>query len=136
MKLLWLTLRQATARWSMPVQRGDLALQQFAIRFKGRVTVRLGGHSSGSLTQKFGHSLAGSSIGNLRRFGWAPDGHWVHIRMLRKRGACLTMLGARAANSLAATMTIRGGTTGNVFAASTAKFLTPRPSIRRLGRSR
>ena len=39
MKLLWLTLRQATARWSMPIKRWDLALQQFAIRFDGRVTV-------------------------------------------------------------------------------------------------
>jgi putative transposase len=39
MKLLWLALRQATERWTMPIQRWDLALQQFAIRFDGRVTV-------------------------------------------------------------------------------------------------
>jgi len=39
MKLLWLALRQATARWSMPIRQWDLALQQFAIRFDGRIAV-------------------------------------------------------------------------------------------------
>jgi putative transposase len=39
MKLLWLALRQATARWSMPIKKWDLALQQLAIRFEGRLTL-------------------------------------------------------------------------------------------------
>lgn len=68
---------------------------------------------------------AGSFIGMRRRFGRAPDGQRVHIRQPRNRGTCLTMIGALSANGLEAMMTIRGGTTGDVFAAWTAEFLAP-----------
>ena len=39
MKLLWMALNHASAKWSMPIRQWDLALQQFAIRFDGRVAV-------------------------------------------------------------------------------------------------
>jgi putative transposase len=39
MKVLFLALRNAATKWTMPIQRWDLALQQFAIHFEGRITL-------------------------------------------------------------------------------------------------
>ena len=39
MKVIWLALRQATKKWTMPIKQWDLALQQFAIHFEGRVNL-------------------------------------------------------------------------------------------------
>jgi transposase-like protein len=36
-KLLWLALDRASAKWTMPIKAWDIALQQFAITFDGRV---------------------------------------------------------------------------------------------------
>jgi putative transposase len=38
-KLLWLALDKASKKWSMPIRKWDLALQQLAIHFEGRVTL-------------------------------------------------------------------------------------------------
>lgn len=39
MKVLFLALRNAARKWTMPIQRWDLALQQLAIHFEGRITL-------------------------------------------------------------------------------------------------
>ena len=39
MKVLYLALIRATKTWTMPIKRWDLALQQFAIHFEGRLTL-------------------------------------------------------------------------------------------------
>ena len=39
MKVLFLALRNAATKWTMPIKRWDLALQQFAIQFEGRITL-------------------------------------------------------------------------------------------------
>ena len=39
MRILWFTLQKAAAKWTMPIRRWDLALQQFAIRFPDRINL-------------------------------------------------------------------------------------------------
>lgn len=39
MKVIYLALTRATQTWTMPIKRWDLALQQFAIHFEGRLTL-------------------------------------------------------------------------------------------------
>jgi putative transposase len=39
MKVIWLALRNAAKKWTMPIRRWDLALQQFAIHFDGRINL-------------------------------------------------------------------------------------------------
>ena len=39
LKSLWLALQHASKRWTMPIQRWDLARQQLAIHFEGRFTL-------------------------------------------------------------------------------------------------
>lgn len=39
LKVLFLALRNAATKWTMPIKRWDLALQQFAIHFEGRITL-------------------------------------------------------------------------------------------------
>ena len=38
-KLLWLALDRASVKWTMPIQRWDMALQQFSIHFPGRLAL-------------------------------------------------------------------------------------------------
>jgi putative transposase len=38
-KLLWLALDRASGKWTMPIRRWDMALQQFAIHFPGRLSL-------------------------------------------------------------------------------------------------
>ena len=55
LKVLFLALRNAATKWTMPIKRWDLALQQFAIHLEGRITLlpghrpRAGPHTLGRL---------------------------------------------------------------------------------------
>lgn len=68
---------------------------------------------------------AGSHIGMIPRYGRAPSGTRVHLRAPRNRGTVLTMIGALTADGLEAMMTIRGGTSGDVFFAFIEHVLAP-----------
>jgi transposase-like protein len=39
MRILWFTLQKAAAKWTMPIRRWDLALQQLAIRSPDRINL-------------------------------------------------------------------------------------------------
>ncbi len=39
MKLLWLGLQKASKKWTMPIRNWSLAINQFAIKFEGRMTL-------------------------------------------------------------------------------------------------
>ncbi len=39
LKMLFLTLQHAAKKWTMPIRQWDLALQQFAIHFEGRLAL-------------------------------------------------------------------------------------------------
>lgn len=39
MRIIWFTLQKATQKWTMPIRQWDRALQQFAIRFDGRISI-------------------------------------------------------------------------------------------------
>lgn len=68
---------------------------------------------------------AGSHASMTRTHGWAPSGEEVHDFVPRNRGGPITIIGALTLDGLVATMTIDGGTDGDVFAAYVEQVLLP-----------
>ena len=60
-----------------------------------------------------------------RAYAWAPRGQRAHATKLRNRGQALTLIGAMGVNGLMATMTVDGGTDGEVFRCYVEQVLVP-----------
>lgn len=67
----------------------------------------------------------GSHIDLARAYGWAPCGQRAYAAKPRNRGQALTLIGAMGVNGLVATMTVDGGTDGDVFRSYVAQVLAP-----------
>lgn len=68
---------------------------------------------------------AGSTVAMTRTHARAPRGERTSEAVPRNRGTVTTILGALSVDGLQATMTIEGGTDGDVFAAYVEQVLTP-----------
>lgn len=67
----------------------------------------------------------GSHIDMARAYAWAPRGQRAHATKPRNRGQALTLIGAMGVNGLMATMTVDGGTDGEVFRCYVEQVLVP-----------
>jgi transposase len=67
----------------------------------------------------------GSHIDMARAYGWAPRGQRAYAAKPRNRGQALTLIGALGVNGLVATMTVTGGTDGEVFRSYVEQVLVP-----------
>lgn len=67
----------------------------------------------------------GSHIDLARAYAWAPRGQRAHAAKPRNRGHALTLIGAMGINGLVATMTVEGGTDGEVFRSYVEQVLVP-----------
>ena len=68
----------------------------------------------------------GSHIDMARAYAWAPRGQRAHAAKPRNRGHAVTLIGAMGVNGLVATMTVMGGTDGEVFRSYVEQVLRPR----------
>jgi transposase len=67
----------------------------------------------------------GSHIDLARAYAWAPRGQRAYAAKPRNRGQALTLMGALGVNGLVATMTVAGGTDGEVFHSYGEQGLAP-----------
>lgn len=67
----------------------------------------------------------GSHIDMARAYAGAPRGHRAYAAKPRNRGHALTLMGAMGAHGLVATMTVAGGTDGEVFRSYVDQVLVP-----------
>lgn len=67
----------------------------------------------------------GSHIDMARAYAWAPRGQRAHAAKPRNRGQALTLIGALGVSGLVATMTVAGGTDGEVFRSYVDQVLVP-----------
>jgi transposase len=67
----------------------------------------------------------GSHIDLARLYAWAPCGQRAYATKPRNRGRALTMIGAIGVEGLLATMTVEGGTDGDVFRSYVDQVLAP-----------
>jgi transposase len=67
----------------------------------------------------------GSHIDMARAYAWAPRGQRAYGAKPRNRGQALTLLGAMSVKGLVATMTVTGGTDGEVFRSYVDQVLAP-----------
>jgi transposase len=67
----------------------------------------------------------GSPIDMARSYAWAPRGQRAYAAKPRNRGQALTLIGAMGVNGLGATMTVAGGTDGEVFRSYVDPVLAP-----------
>jgi len=67
----------------------------------------------------------GSHIDMARLYAWAPRGQRAYAAKPRNRGQALTRIGAMGVNGLGATMTVAGGTDGEVFRSYVDQVLVP-----------
>ncbi len=67
----------------------------------------------------------GSHIDMARPYAWAPRGHRAHAAKPRNRGRAVTLLGALGREGLVATMSVEGGTDGEVFRSYVEQVLAP-----------
>jgi transposase len=67
----------------------------------------------------------GSHIDLARTYAWAPRGQRASAAKPRNRGPALTRIGALGVNGLGATMTVTGGTDGEVFRTYVDQILVP-----------
>lgn len=69
----------------------------------------------------------GSHIDLARLYAWAPRGQRAYAARPRNRGRALTMIGAIGLTGLVATMSVEGGTDGDVFRTYVEQVLAPHP---------
>jgi transposase len=67
----------------------------------------------------------GSHIDMARAYAWAPRGQRAYAAKPRNRGHTLTLIGALGVDGLVATMTVAGGTDGEVFRSYVDQVLVP-----------
>ena len=67
----------------------------------------------------------GSHIDMARSYAWAPRGQRAYAAKPRNRGQALTLIGAMGVDGLVATMTVAGGTDGEVFRSYVDQVLAP-----------
>jgi transposase len=67
----------------------------------------------------------GSHIDMARAYAWAPRGQRAYAAKPRNRGRAVTLIGAMGRNGLVATMTVEGGTDGEVFRRYVEHVLAP-----------
>ena len=67
----------------------------------------------------------GSHIDMARAYAWAPRGQRAYATKPRNRGRALTLIGAMGVHGLVATMTVTGGTDGEVFRSYVEQVLGP-----------
>jgi transposase len=67
----------------------------------------------------------GSHIDMARAYAWAPRGQRAYAAKPRNRGRAVTLIGAMGRNGLVATMTVEGGTDGEVFRSYVEHVLAP-----------
>jgi transposase len=67
----------------------------------------------------------GSHIDMARAYAWAPRGQRAYAAKPRNRGQALTLIGAMGVSGLVATMTVAGGTDGEVFRSYVEQVLAP-----------
>lgn len=67
----------------------------------------------------------GSHIDMARAYAWAPRGQRAYATKPRNRGHAVTRIGAMGVNGLVATMTVTGGTDGDVFRSYVDQVLVP-----------
>jgi transposase len=67
----------------------------------------------------------GSHIDMARAYAWAPRGERAHATKPRNRGQAVTLIGAMGVNGLVATITVDGGTDGDVFRSYVEQGLVP-----------
>lgn len=67
----------------------------------------------------------GSHIDMARTYAWAPCGQRAYAAKPRNRGRAVTLIGAMGVNGLVATMTVDGGTDGEVFRSYVEQVLVP-----------
>jgi transposase len=67
----------------------------------------------------------GSHIDMARPYAWAPRGQRAHAAKPRNRGRAVTLIGAMGVTGLVATMTVEGGTDGEVFRSYVDQVLVP-----------
>jgi transposase len=67
----------------------------------------------------------GSHLDMARTYAWAPRGHRAYAAKPRNRGRAVTLIGALGVNGLVATMTVEGGTDGEVFRSYVKQVLVP-----------
>ena len=60
-----------------------------------------------------------------RFYAWAPRGQRAYAAKPRNRGRAVTMIGAMGVNGVVATMTVEGGTDGDVFRSYVDQVLAP-----------
>jgi transposase len=60
-----------------------------------------------------------------RAYAWAPCGQRAYAAKPRNRGQALTLIGALGVDGLVATMTVTGGTDGEVFRSYVEQVLAP-----------
>lgn len=60
-----------------------------------------------------------------RAYAWAPRGQRAHAAKPRNRGRAVTLIGALGMSGLVATMTVEGGTDGDVFRSYVDQVLVP-----------
>ena len=60
-----------------------------------------------------------------RTYAWAPRGERAHATKPRNRGQAVTLIGAMGVHGLVATMTVDGGTDGEVFRSYVEQVLVP-----------
>lgn len=67
----------------------------------------------------------GSHIDLARPYAWAPRGQRAHAAKPRNRGRAVTLIGAMGMAGLVATMSVEGGTDGEVFRSYVEQVLVP-----------
>jgi transposase len=67
----------------------------------------------------------GSHIDMARTYAWAPRRQRAYAAKPRNRGRAVTLIGAMGVNGLVATMTVEGGTDGEVFRTYVDQVLAP-----------
>lgn len=67
----------------------------------------------------------GSHIDMARAYAWATRGQRAYAAKPRNRGQALTLIGALGGSGLVATMTVAGGTDGEVFRSYVEQVLAP-----------
>jgi transposase len=67
----------------------------------------------------------GSHIDMARAYAWAPRGQRAYAAKPRTRGQAVTLIGAMGVNGVVATMTVAGGTDGEVFRSYVDQSVAP-----------
>jgi len=67
----------------------------------------------------------GRHIDMARTYAWAPRGQRAYAAKPRNRGQAVTLIGAMGVQGLVATMTVDGGTDGEVFRSYVGQVLVP-----------